>query len=335
MVQPVQQGRSFAWMNHAALVLGSLGLSAAAGDRRVDLTIAHPSGDPGNLILDTPGAEYVVQWKSGSQSWSTSRQQTSSGTAAAVTGLTPGTTYTFRAMLRNDVGYLATSPEVSATPTGPPTGVTVSTLGSGRRFGYTYLNPTVSVQSANGNILEVQVQWRSSSQSFSTSRQLSYTLPVNFANRAIHSGISPGTTYHVRARMRNNAGWSDWSPVRSRVAVSPVAWSDVSGLRIDGPSSIGAGVSGTWTAYATNNDAFGNHQFYSSYMSARDSLDVGGETETLSGILAAPSGEQQVESLTTSLPNQGSATVNVWLNGDTVGANGEEELHASLDVTLT
>ena len=65
----------------------------------------------------TTATGYEVQWKTGSEAWSTSRQRAASAGPATITGLTAGTTYTVRV-----IATLASAADgpASATVTGTP-----------------------------------------------------------------------------------------------------------------------------------------------------------------------------------------------------------------------
>ena len=88
-------------------------LRAAALDSAVDLQIT-PGPHQGGTITD-----YVVQYKSGAESYSTSREIGRGGDnrrTHTLTGLNNGTTYTFRAVAINSEGPGDWSIEVTATP---------------------------------------------------------------------------------------------------------------------------------------------------------------------------------------------------------------------------
>ena len=63
--------------------------------------------------------QYTYQWKSGSQSYNTTRQGTTTATTATVTGLTDGTDYDFQVYATNSAGDGPVSNEATATPVNP------------------------------------------------------------------------------------------------------------------------------------------------------------------------------------------------------------------------
>ena len=76
----------------------------------------------------TGAAEYKVQWKSGSESYSTSREATVSGTSHTIPGLIPGRQYTIRVLtVPTDGGTEPASTERTARPA-PPSHAAVGTL---------------------------------------------------------------------------------------------------------------------------------------------------------------------------------------------------------------
>ena len=87
-------------------------LNGLAGDGEVDLSWLEPN-DGGSAITG-----YTVQWKSGSQSYSSARQASvAAGTTEhTVTGLTNGDEHDFRVRATNSVGNSTWSNEFSATP---------------------------------------------------------------------------------------------------------------------------------------------------------------------------------------------------------------------------
>ena len=77
----------------------------------VDFTWTEPAAN-GSAITGC-----VVQWKSGAQSYHTSRQVGSNTGSVSVTGLTPNTAYTFRLRCTNGIGAGPWTDEIVVTPT--------------------------------------------------------------------------------------------------------------------------------------------------------------------------------------------------------------------------
>ena len=85
------------------------GVTVTSGDRQVTVDWAGVSGATG----------YTVQWKSGSEAYAASRQQTVTASRTTISGLTNGTTYTVRVRTRHAGGTSDWSAEAMVTP-GPP-----------------------------------------------------------------------------------------------------------------------------------------------------------------------------------------------------------------------
>lgn len=95
-------------------------------------TPTQPRQPPGQVrgVTVTPGVEqlavqwtevmgatgYRVQWKSGSESYDTTRQATATGTSHTITGLTAGTSYTVRVAATNSAGVGLASAEETGEP---------------------------------------------------------------------------------------------------------------------------------------------------------------------------------------------------------------------------
>jgi len=111
--------------------------TGTAGDGSVSLTWTAPTSDGGSAVTD-----YVIEFSTDGDSWSTFVDETSAATTATVTGLTNATSYVFRVTARNSVADgVASSASDRATPTtstttttttlAPTTTVPVSSGGSG------------------------------------------------------------------------------------------------------------------------------------------------------------------------------------------------------------
>ena len=151
---------------------------------------------------------YVVQWRSSSQSFGTTRQATVTGTSRSITGLSPATLYYVRVAASNsagtgpfsDVRSVRTQSRPDPIP-GKVTGVSL-TAGSATSIGASWNSRLYATSYV--------VQWRSSSQSFGTTRQAT----VTGTSRSI-TGLSPATLYYVRVAASNSAGTGPFSDVRS------------------------------------------------------------------------------------------------------------------------
>ena len=157
---------------------------------------------------------YKMQWKSGAQNWDESaRQNTVTTTSSTITGLTAGTTYTVRVIATKTNAF-------DGTPSDNVTGIPYSQA-PGKVAGVSATAP--SRGASNLGKLEVEwdtftgatgfhVQWKSSAQNWSSSRQ--NTLTTGSATDDTITGLANGTTYTVRVRATHEnaetAGqWSD------------------------------------------------------------------------------------------------------------------------------
>ena len=179
-------------------------LTATAGDEFVDL--AASVDDDG----DSPVSAYTFQWKSGNQSFSTTRQRVQSGSSYRVPNLTNGTQYTFRVRATNSIGDSQWSSERTARPRpdivdpGVP-GLAVTRRDSGA-------NVVITAGSTGNGSVSHEVQWRSELQANfdANNRQVTTTgLSVTLTS------LTNGTLYYVRVRAVNEVGNSAWSTVRT------------------------------------------------------------------------------------------------------------------------
>ena len=116
-VQAINSGGTSAWSQTGSFTIQSLApgggdqlvLAAVGRDESAILQWNEPD-DGGTAIVS-----YRVQWRSGTQSYTTGRQVTVTDTKTTVTGLTNGTEYTFRVFADNGVEGSA-SAEKQATP---------------------------------------------------------------------------------------------------------------------------------------------------------------------------------------------------------------------------
>ena len=150
---------------------------------------------------------YKVQWKSGSQTYSTStRQATASGTSHTITGLTGGTAYTVRVIAtRTNAPDGAASSEATGTPQHPaPLGrfLNVTATPALNSLVVSWVATHDTYGSADG----YKVQWKSGSQSYDAARQAT----VGASKSHTITGLTGGTSYDVRViPTRTNApdGW--------------------------------------------------------------------------------------------------------------------------------
>ena len=198
-----------------------------------DETTATPAGPPGaptdlkvdveshqrllaawKAPADNGGAaitHYLVQWKSGSQEFSTARQ-VQAGAAPDTDGfvkrglfdLTNGTTYTLRVRAVSSGGAGPWSSTVTGTPKATVPDAPVIEVEKGN----TRLEVSWTAPASNGSaITGYTVQWTTDDEPWSSS---SPQRTVTGTTASI-TGLTNGTKYFVRVRATNGAGDSDWS----------------------------------------------------------------------------------------------------------------------------
>ena len=169
-----------------------------------------PTDDGGSSVTG-----YKVQWKSGTQSFGSSRQATAGATATShkITGLTNGTEYTVRVKAVNAVGDSAASSTATGTPSTTP-GAPGNVQASGNaELVVTWDAPTDTGGSA---VTGYTVQWKSGSQSFNTTRQATVTTTTHTIPT-----LTNGTEYTVRVKATNANGDSDWTEITATPASGP------------------------------------------------------------------------------------------------------------------
>jgi titin len=179
------------------------GLGATAiSPTQVNLSWTAPSNNGGSAITG-----YKIEVKSGSGSYSNLVSNTGTTTTSySHTGLTTGTTYTYRVSAINSIGTGATSSEASATPTSSstssvpsaPTGL-VATASSA-----TQINLSWSAPSNNGGfaITGYKIEFKTGSDSFSNLVSNTGTTTTSYS----HTGLTTGTTYVYRVSAINQVG---------------------------------------------------------------------------------------------------------------------------------
>ena len=186
-------------------------MAVASGDAQVTLRWAAPAGDGPEVT------GYVVQWKSGAESYASTRRlvlDDASARSATVTGLVNGTPYTLRvaAVAGSIVGA---GSEVTATAglPGTPGGVTV-------RGGEQSFRASWEAAPPNGSdITGYVVQWRFGGDRFSGSREI-IVGPAKLAQTV--ENLVGGTKYYVRVMAMNAHGRGEPSAAYAVTTTEPV-----------------------------------------------------------------------------------------------------------------
>ena len=166
---------------------------------------------------------YIIQWKSGSQSYSSTREASVGANARSytITGLAASTSYDFRVAAQNRIGSTYSSDttvSTTAVPVIPDTAPTeprsVAATASG-----TSIVTTWSTPASNGGqaISGYTIQWKSGAQSFSSSRRA--TVNASTSTYTI-TGLTRGTTYDIQVGATNSIGTTFSSSVSATIAAA-------------------------------------------------------------------------------------------------------------------
>ena len=182
------------------------GLTTTPASGGVTLSWSAPASNGGSSLTD-----YLVEYSAnGGGSWSTFTHAASTAPTQTVTGLTAGTTYTFRVSAVNAVG--AGSP--SATATGTPLFITISSLPS--------VNLTVAPDSSG------RISSQSNSATISTNNSTGYTLQLSTTSTS---------------RNLTRSGGSDTITPSSGTSGAPSALAaNTWGFRVDNLGTFGSGT---------------------------------------------------------------------------------------------
>ena len=182
-------------------------LTTTAGNSRVDLAWSAPASNGGAVISD-----YLVEYNSGS-GWTTFTRSSSTATSVRVTGLTNGTSYSFRVSAVNEVGTGTTSTATSSVLVATAPGSPTSLSGTG---GVDFVDLTWSAPSSNGGspITDYVVEY-STGGSWTT-----YVRTASTATSVRVPSLTTGTNYTFRVSAKNLFGTSDPVSTFSSVLVA-------------------------------------------------------------------------------------------------------------------
>ena len=166
---------------------------------------------------------YKVQWKSGAQSFGSSRQHTTADGAATsytIPSLTNGTEYTVRVLAVNAVGDSAASNTDTGTPSTTPSDPTNVQASGNAELTVTWDAPDDGGSAITG----YTVQWKSGTQSYNTSRQATVTTTTHTI-----PSLTNDTTYTLRVKATNANGDSGWT----EITATPVSGPGVASVTVD------------------------------------------------------------------------------------------------------
>lgn len=189
---------------------------ATAGVQQASLVITYgvqdPLPDPANFT------DRKIEYSSNAgSSWTEFAEAVSTGTEATVTGLTGGTAYVFRVSANYGGGW--SDPSVasnSVTPTLPVTVPAAPTITA--VAGDAQITATI-VYGSNGNAAIDDRAIEYSSNAGSTWAE--FTEAESTSTTASITGLTNGTSYVLRAKAHNSAGWSEWSVSSTAVVPTP------------------------------------------------------------------------------------------------------------------
>ena len=167
---------------------------------------------------------YKVQWKSGAQSFGSSRQHTTADGAATsytIPSLTNGTEYTVRVLAVNAVGDSAASNTDTGTPSTTPSAPTNVQASGNAELTVTWDAPNDGGSAITG----YTVQWKSGTQSYNTSRQATVTTTTHTI-----PSLTNDTIYTLRVKATNANGDSGWTEITATPVSGPSVGTVTSGM---------------------------------------------------------------------------------------------------------
>ena len=174
-----------------------------------------------------------LQQQSGN-SWTKVASLGADATSYTVTGLTEGTSYTFRVRLTANNGTVD-SETVSATALAPPKPATTVAVSERTRIGIG-LSWTLPAQGTGVTVSAVEVQYKLGA-AWSTTWSTVATLASDATSHTV-AQVTPGTNYAFRIRLATNNGHADSKSVKATafVALKPATgftFSNVTGTTVD------------------------------------------------------------------------------------------------------
>ena len=210
-------------------------------DSQVPLAWNAPASNGGSAITN-----YLVEYSAnGGGTWSTFAHSASTATSITVTGLTNGTTYTFRVSAINAIGTSTASSTATATPVGAPGAPT--NLSATPASGQAALTWTAPSNNGGSAITDYVIEYSSSGgTSWST-----FSHTASTATSITVTGLTNGTVYTFRVSARNASGTGATSSTTTATPGAPGAPTNL-GVSLNQVSGTSHTASVTWTAPASN-----------------------------------------------------------------------------------
>jgi len=216
-ISGLNNGTTYYFWLKAKNNLGTSGFSPVASGTPTASTVKPPDPQTAPSIIAGNG-QLAVSWQAVDQAdvyeiwaWTTNNSQTAikrgedvSGLSTVITGLINGTTYYVWIKAKNDIGVSGFSPSAAGTPLGTPGTPTVSP-------GFEQLIVTWTAV-AGAEQYEVYYGIGTPTMLAVTTAGTSVTI----------SGLTIGTSYHVRLRAKNANGVSDYGPIVSSVPIGNI-----------------------------------------------------------------------------------------------------------------
>ena len=189
---------------------------------------------------------YIVQWKSGSQEYDTSRRETTSNTSQVIKELTNGTPYSIQVRADNgeepEVGQDYNWDETTGTPMtvpGAPTNLEVEE--GDRQFKVSWVAPT-NTGGLNIEIDHFVIQWKLNTDNWNSPREHTTTDETVLTDTI--TGLLNGTDYDIRVRADNDVDGRtfEWAYTTGKPRKTPSAPRSLSVAAGDGQLAL------FWTA---------------------------------------------------------------------------------------
>lgn len=191
----------------------------------VTYTFAAPNNNGSSITTFNHQAATNSAFTAGVKNWN------DGSTPTTATGLTPGTRYYFRTRAVNGVGAGPWSGTMQAvTPAALPSAPTGLAASNVTPTGFTV---TYTRGNGNGSPLDTADQVQ-----YSTSNAFTSATTVTATGTANLTGLSPGTTYYVRARSHTAAGYGPWSSTLTQTTLPSSPPGMVVTASVDGRSAV-------------------------------------------------------------------------------------------------